>query len=409
MRLKWLYSIRTKFLLYGLSSAALTIALLLIGRQLATYLIGYPPFIQPLRWVINNIGSLPTMVVIGLTVFFLLFFSFSMSTIRYMEEIDGALREIGDGRLDYEIPVKTSDELGQIASSVNRMTGELTTYLKRITSGLEEIAEGRFDRTIPVESGELAKVAESINRMAAQLNRSIMEERNAEKTKNDLITGVSHDLRTPLTSILGFLEVIEQDRYQDEVELRHYVNIAYGKAITLKKLIEDLFEYTRINNGLPLRLEELDLVDFLRQLAEEFVPSLEQAEMACRIAAPQETVHILADGDLLVRSFDNLIANAIQYGREGQFVDVAIAAEDDQAVVSVINYGEPIPQRDLPFIFDRFYRVERSRSKETGGTGLGLAIAKSIIEVHGGRISARSDRERTAFEVRFPLVADPSS
>ncbi|MBB6671001.1 sensor histidine kinase [Cohnella nanjingensis] len=404
MRLKWLYSLRTKFLLYGVSSAALTVALLLIGRQLANYLIGYPPFIPLLRWIINHIGSVPAMTVTGLAVFLALFFMFSMSTIRYLEEIDGALRDIGEGRLDYEIAVRTSDELGQIARSVNRMTGELTAYLAKITSGLEEIAEGRFDRAIPVESGELAKVADSINRMAAQLDRSIQEERNAEKSKNDLITGVSHDLRTPLTSILGFLEVIEQDRYQDEVELRHYVNIAYGKAISLKKLIEDLFEYTRINNGQPLRLAELDLVGFLRQLAEEFVPSLEQAGMSCRVAAPDEPVPILADGDLLVRSFENLISNAIQYGREGRYVDVAIGREEDQAVVRVINYGAPIPQRDLPFIFDRFYRVERSRSKETGGTGLGLAISKSIVEVHGGRITARSDREQTAFEARFPLA-----
>ncbi|MBW7475105.1 HAMP domain-containing protein [Paenibacillus oenotherae] len=384
-------------------SAAATALTLYLGYLLARFLITYPPFIRPLSWIVNNIGSTPVMIVAGTGGFIALFFVMSGSTIRYLEEINDTLQEMGEGRFSNKLPVRTGDELGRIAGSINRISSELQHALGEITSGLQAIAGGRFEHQIPVKTGELARVAESINQMSAELHRSIQDERNAEKTKNDLITGVSHDLRTPLTSILGFLEVIEQDRYKDEVELRHYVNIAYEKSKSLMKLIEDLFEYTRIAGGLPLKRAELDISDFVKQLVEEYSLTFEQASMACRIEEAPEPLVILADGDMLVRSFENLLTNAIRYGHEGRYVDIVIARSGDQAIIRFINYGEPIPQHDLPYLFDRFYRVERSRSKQTGGTGLGLAITKSIIEAHGGVIRAESSRERTVFEAAFPL------
>ena len=287
---------------------------------------------------------------------------------------------------------------------MNDLALQLRTNLDKISSGLGQVASGQLDHRLHLEddpSNEWMKLADIINRMAEQLDRSIQEERNAEKTKNDLITGVSHDLRTPLTLILGFLGVIENDRYHDEVELRHYVNIAYEKSLALKKLVDELFEYTRINNGMPLHVEELDMVAFLRQLTEEFVPSLKKADMTCRISTELSSLMIEGDGDLLARGFENLISNAIRYGRKGEYVDIDISRSEDYALIKVINYGEPIPQSDLQFIFERFYRGDRSRS--SGGTGLGLAIVKSIMEVHGGNISAKSDRSQTEFIARLPL------
>ncbi|MBG9793518.1 histidine kinase [Paenibacillus dendritiformis] len=396
-------TVRWKFLLVFLGSVSLTAFIMLLGRLLAGYLLSEPPYNGLLIWTVNNIGSKPIMIVTGIVSFILFYFLFSRPIIRYLNEITDGLQEIAKGQFDYVIPVKSSDEIGSIAYRVNALSEELNSYLQEITFGLQEIAKGQFEHVIPVKpANDLGLVAESINHMSAQLYHSIQEERNAEKTKNDLITGVSHDLRTPLTSILGFLELIENDRYHDEVELRYYVNIAYEKALSLKYLIDDLFEFTRINNGLPLELTELDMTNFIRQLAEEFVPSLEKAGMMCRINAPSEPLYIMADGDRLVRSYENLISNAIQYGKSGKYVDIELGKEEDQIYVKVTNYGEPISERDLPYIFDRFYRAEQSRSKETGGTGLGLAITKSIIEVHGGKISAASDRNKTTFTTRFP-------
>ena len=404
MKVMKLHSIRLKMLLMLFTSIGITAALLIILYALSTLILSIPAIKPPLVWIINNIGSDPVMLVAGIILFFVSYYMSTKWFVLDLQKIQTGLQDITAGRFDSRIELKSQDELGVVASSINRMTEQLNVYLEEIRNGLREIAKGNFDTDIPVQSGsQLGEVAESINQMSRQLHQSILEERNAEKTKNDLITGVSHDLRTPLTSILGFLEVIEEDRYQDEVELRYYVNIAYEKAQNLKKLIDDLFEYTRINNGLPLDIREIDMAQFMRQLIEEFVPALEKSGMECKLAA-EEGLVIRADGAQLVRAYENLITNAIRYGESGKRIDIAVRGDGNQVSISFTNYGDPIPERDLPFIFDRFYRVEASRSKQTGGTGLGLAITKSIVEVQGGEIRVRSDRQRTIFETRFPKV-----
>ncbi|WP_127589700.1 sensor histidine kinase [Paenibacillus lautus] len=404
MKVMKLHSIRLKMLLMLLTSIGITAALLIILYALSTLILSIPAIKPPLVWIINNIGSDPVMLVAGIILFFVSYYMSTKWFVLDLQKIQTGLQDITAGRFDSRIELKSQDELGVVASSINRMTEQLNVYLEEIRNGLREIAKGNFDTDIPVQSGsQLGEVAESINQMSRQLHQSILEERNAEKTKNDLITGVSHDLRTPLTSILGFLEVIEEDRYQDEVELRYYVNIAYEKAQNLKRLIDDLFEYTRINNGLPLDIREIDMAQFMRQLIEEFVPALEKSGMECKLAAEEDLV-IRADGAQLVRAYENLITNAIRYGESGKRIDIAVRSDGNQVSISFTNYGDPIPERDLPFIFDRFYRVEASRSKQTGGTGLGLAITKSIVEVQGGEIRVRSDRQRTIFESRFPKV-----
>lgn len=404
MKVMKLHSIRLKMLLMLFSSIGITAALLIILYALSTLILSIPAIKPPLVWIINHIGSDPVMLVTGIILFFASYYMSTKWFVLDLQKIQTGLQDITAGRFDSRIELKSQDELGVVASSINRMTEQLNVYLEEIRNGLREIAKGNFDTDIPVQSGsQLGEVAESINQMSRQLHQSILEERNAEKTKNDLITGVSHDLRTPLTSILGFLEVIEEDRYQDEVELRYYVNIAYEKAQNLKKLIDDLFEYTRINNGLPLDIQKIDMAQFIRQLIEEFVPALEKSGMECKLAA-EEGLIILADGAQLVRAYENLITNAIRYGDSGKKIDIAVRSDGNQVSISFTNYGDPIPERDLPFIFDRFYRVETSRSKQTGGTGLGLAITKSIVEIQSGEIRVRSDQQRTTFETRFPKV-----
>ncbi|KZS47242.1 two-component sensor histidine kinase [Paenibacillus glucanolyticus] len=404
MKVMKLHSIRLKMMLMLLSSIGITAALLIILYSLGTLILSIPAINSPLAWLINNIGSEPVMMLTGIILFFASYYMTTRWFVLDLQKIQTGLQEITAGRFDSKIELKTQDELGSVASSINHMTEQLNAYLEEITHGLREIAKGNFDTEIPVYSGsQLGEVAESINQMSRQLHQSILEERYAEKTKNDLITGVSHDLRTPLTSILGFLEVIEEDRYQDEVELRYYVNIAYEKAQNLKRLIDDLFEYTRINNGLPLDIRKIDMVRFIRQLIEESVPTLEKSGMECNLTAEEDLI-IMADGAQLVRAYENLISNAIRYGESGKIIDIAVRSDRDQVSISFTNYGDPIPERDLPFIFDRFYRVEGSRSKQTGGTGLGLAITKSIVEVQGGEIRVRSDERRTTFETRFPKV-----
>ncbi len=285
-------------------------------------------------------------------------------------------------------------------------------YQHAILNAVGYIADGNFDARVPLRgSSELRELAEDTNRFVEQLNRSLAEERKAEQTKNELITNVSHDLRTPLTSILGYLGLVEQDRYRDEVELRHYISIAYQKSERMRVLINDLFEYTRTRHAAhTLKPVTINLTEMMKQLLEHQRIPLEDAGMEGFLRATDTEVTVMGDPAKLVRVFENLIVNAITYGKEGRRVDIAIHRYPKEAVVEVANYGEPIPSTDLPYIFDRFYRVDKSRTEHSGGSGLGLAIAKSLVELHGGTISADSDTMRTVFRVSLPLMkADAAS
>jgi len=280
-------------------------------------------------------------------------------------------------------------------------------YISELNVRVRHIAEGNFQERLPVRmNNQLSDLAFYMNDLVDRLQKSMDDERQAEQTKNELVTSVSHDLRTPLTSILGYLGLIEQDRYRDEVELRHYVQIAYAKSQRLNELINDLFEYTRMrHDAVPLNRVRINMADMMSELLVQYRVPLEEAGMTGHLALPQPGRSVTVSGDpgKLVRVFENLIANAIQYGREGKRLDIRVAEREGAAVVEVANYGEAISSADLPRLFDRFYRVDKSRAEHTGGSGLGLAIAKSIVERHGGTIGVSSDTDMTVFEVRLPL------
>jgi signal transduction histidine kinase len=314
-----------------------------------------------IRMLERDIGYIPVVSVSVAVLFVCYVFVLSWKHIRYLVQITDAVKLIADGRLDHQIGVRTQDELGELASNINQM--------------------------------------------ASQLKASIEEERLAVKGKNELVTNVSHDLRTPLTSIMGYLQLINEDRYQDEVELRYYVDIAYTKSRRLNRLVNDLFEYTSMGYGQTVLVrKEIDLLELIGQVAADYTLQLSEASMVLQLVLPEERMIIHADGDKLMRAFENLITNAIKYGKDGKRMDIVVKKESDSSVVvRVVNYGKPIPAIDLPRIMERFYRAEKSRSDETGGSGLGLAIVKSIIDLHDGSITVSSDEHETAFEVRLPL------
>ncbi|MBE9913860.1 HAMP domain-containing histidine kinase [Paenibacillus donghaensis] len=280
-----------------------------------------------------------------------------------------------------------------------------TRKLTSIFKGVKRMEEGNMDERIRVRSNdEIGMLADQINTMAERLQISLQEERMATQAKNELITNVSHDLRTPLTSIIGYLRLIEEDKYKDEVELRYYVNIAYEKSKRMNRLVSDLFDYTRMGFGqIPLNKTSIDLVQLSGQLTAEFTLQLKNHQMEIELFPPQDKLWIYGDGDKIMQAFENLITNAMRYGKEGKKIHVHVAKENEEAVVRVVNFGPPIPSMELPYIFDRFYRVEKSRSLDTGGAGLGLAIVKSIIELHDGSITATSSPQQTEFIVRLPL------
>ncbi len=284
------------------------------------------------------------------------------------------------------------------------------TYLEQLIEEVHLIGHVGPDHKITVRPiGQLGQLAADINSMLDRLKKSVEEERRAEQTKNELITNISHDLRTPLTTITGYLGLVDQDRYRDEIELRYYMNMAFEESIRLKKLLEDLFEYTRLSNrGNKMQWARINVAEMLNQIVAQFGWQLHENGMEARLAIEGQLL-LWADGDKLRRVYENLITNAIRYGQEGGYLDIRGRVEGDEVITEVINYGEPIPQRDLPFLFERFYRVEKSRAKHTGGSGIGLAIAKNIVDLHHGKITAESDEERTVFTVRLRLTFNPNA
>lgn len=279
------------------------------------------------------------------------------------------------------------------------------SYFDKLSQSVEHISKGNFDDTVPVrQNNEVSLLAENLNLLVLELKRSLDEERKTEQTKNELITNVSHDLRTPLTSILGYLGLVEHDRYRDEVEMRHYVQIAYAKAERLNVLIHDLFEYTRMRHDvIPLNKKIFNLVEMMNQLLVHYRLSLESAKMKGNLISNVNELLIEGDPDKLVRVFENLLSNAVSYGNAGGKVDIYLNKHNEAAVIEIVNYGDAIPAADLPNLFDRFYRVDKSRTENNGGTGLGLAIAKGLVEKHNGTISVTSDGDSTNFRVRLPL------
>ena len=288
-------------------------------------------------------------------------------------------------------------------------------YISRLAEGISAIAAGNLETKIEVKGDdEFSEMAENINKMTVELRELLNIERESEQSKTDLITNIAHDLRTPLTSIIGYLELLAgKNRVQLSPEMQQkYLEIAYNKSRRLEQLIADLFSFTKLSYGkITMKVSYVDIVKLLSQLLEESYPSFVEKGLSYELRSNVPMLEIAADGNLLARLFENLIGNAIKYGADGKRVTVRINAEEENDVVEVkvINYGYVIPEKDLPLIFNKFYRVDQSRSTQTGGTGLGLAIAKDIAQMHGGSISVSSDLSGTVFSVRLKIHFDKNA
>lgn len=281
-------------------------------------------------------------------------------------------------------------------------------YIRIITNGMKDIAQGNFDTEIPVQSmDEFGQIAGYLNQMQENIKEIMERERVAERTKNDLISSVAHDLRTPLTSIIGYLGWVREQPMLD-VEIRQkYLDIAFRKAQHLEQLTNELFGFVKLEHReMSLHMGTLDIRQLLEQLLDECYPSFEKYGLRTEFLCRDESILLMGDGNLLARLFDNLLNNAVKYGKDGKLIRVELEQRGQSAVTRVINYGYVIPESELGNLFRKFYRVEQSRSQDTGGTGLGLAIVEQIAQLHQGSVSVRSDLQGTVFEVTLPINLD---
>jgi two-component system, OmpR family, sensor histidine kinase VanS len=285
------------------------------------------------------------------------------------------------------------------------LTKRYSIYFNVISTGIHNLARADFTHRVHIESNdEFNEIAKDINLASEKLKEAIERGDFSESSKDQLVVNLAHDLRTPLTSVLGYLDLILKDENLTKEQVRHFLTIAFTKSQRLEKLIDELFEITRMNYGmLPVEKKKINLSDLLFQLQEELYPVFEKNDLKARMNITSG-LPVFADGELLARVFENLLTNASRYGYDGQFIDINGFMDSGEVVVQVVNYGNSIPPDELPHIFDMFYTGDKARTHQEDSTGLGLFIAKNIVEQHNGTITAQSSLIQTVFEVRLPQL-----
>ncbi|NCB63838.1 MAG: HAMP domain-containing histidine kinase [Clostridia bacterium] len=277
--------------------------------------------------------------------------------------------------------------------------GKFTHWLDQIGAAVRQVVgETGEDVHLP---RELAPVEADLTSIQRALRERETAAKESEQRRSDLVAFLAHDLKTPLTSVLGYLNLLHDEPDLMAEQRAKYTGIALDKAQRLEELISEFFDITRmdlksIETGTPIQLSVL-----LEQLVDEFYPAFEEQELTCA-AEIEPHLAVRGDPDKLARVFDNVLRNAVSYSHPGGQVDLEARYENGWTEIAIRNEGLTIPEQELTNIFNKFYRLDAARSTRTGGAGLGLAIAREIVERHGGAIRAESDGKRTSFVIRLP-------
>lgn len=307
----------------------------------------------------------------------------------------------------YQLCIRNNKQEILTAGLMLLMLAAFYLAMGRFTRWLDQV--GRATRQVVTESSEavklpreLAPVETDLRAIQAQLQAREEEAREAEGRKQDLIAFLAHDLKTPLTSVVGYLTLLHDEPELDEEQRAKYTGIALDKAQRLQELLSEFFDITRMDlksaaeNMVPIQLTVL-----LEQLSDEFYPLFMDKNLTCQTELAHQLV-VRGDPDKLVRVFDNVLRNAVSYSIPGGEVSIEAQRDGGRVLVTITNEGLEIPEGELARIFQKFYRLDAARSSRTGGAGLGLAIAKEIVELHGGAIRAESNGKSTSFVISLP-------
>ncbi|GAB4344120.1 MAG: ATP-binding protein [Calditrichia bacterium] len=289
----------------------------------------------------------------------------------------------------------------------------LTRKLRLITAAVNRFEQGDLRQRIPVSSrDELGQLAAAFNKMADTIVSSMEKLKRNDALRRELVGNISHDLRSPLASIQGYLETIQlKGEKLEPAERDKYLNIILNNTTHLSQLVNELFELSRLDaRQVKLRPEKFSLAELVQDMVMKYQPQAEKLQVKLKAEFDPNLPLVEADIGLIERALGNLVQNALRYTPAGGTVSILLQQQDSAIRVSVKDTGCGIPPEDLPFVFDRFYRVEKSRSRETGGTGLGLAITKKILELHHSqiRVESRVD-EGTVFYFDLKPVSTPKS
>lgn len=280
--------------------------------------------------------------------------------------------------------------------------------LKKVVDYVYELqaATGKlFDQNVSyIElSPELGEIAANINRLKQEAESNAKLAKENEQRKNDLIMYLAHDLKTPLSSMIGYLTLLRDESKISEELREKYLSISLDKTERLEDLINEFFEITRFNiSTITLQYTKINLTRLLEQLVYEFKPMLKEKNLQCNLCATDD-IMLRCDADKIQRVFDNLLRNAVIYSFENTEITISAQCQEEKVSIVFCNHGDTIPEEKLSRIFDQFYRLDAARSTSCGGAGLGLAIARQIVELHNGTIVAESQEEQIKFSITLPL------
>ncbi|REJ30868.1 MAG: VanA-type vancomycin resistance histidine kinase VanS [Caldibacillus debilis] len=283
------------------------------------------------------------------------------------------------------------------------MISKFATYFDEINSGIDILIQNK-EKQIEL-SPELGFMEQKLNTLKQTLEKREQDAKLAERRKNEVVMYLAHDIKTPLTSVIGYLSLLDEAPDMPAKQKEKYVRIALDKASRLEHLIDEFFEITRYNlQTITLTKKHIDLYYMLVQMTDEFYPLLASNGKQVVLHAPEDLT-IYGDPDKLARVFNNILKNAIAYSEDTSVIEITAGLSGDKVSIVFKNTGS-IPKDKLATIFEKFYRLDNARSSDTGGAGLGLAIAKEIIVQHGGQIYAESDDNYTTFTVELPAFPD---
>lgn len=275
-------------------------------------------------------------------------------------------------------------------------------YFDQINKGIQALLITEHE--VIKMSPEIKSVEENLNTVQRTLEQQRAEAALSEQKKDDLIMYLAHDIRTPLTSIVGYLSILEEAKEMPATQREQCIKISLEKANRLEKLINEFFEITRFHKQeIVISKKEIDLHPMLIQLVDEFYPQMEANLKKAEIDI-KEDIRIYGDADYLARAFQNLLRNAITYGDKNSIIHIGALLQGDHAIITVTNEGETISPEEQAHIFEKFYRADDARQANTGGSGLGLAITKNIITIHNGTIGVQSENRKTIFSISLSAI-----
>lgn len=277
-------------------------------------------------------------------------------------------------------------------------------YLDYALSAARKIADDQQE--LIILPSDFKEIETQFNNVKLEVRNNARAAKEAEQRKNDLVVYLAHDLKTPLTSIIGYLSLLSEEREISPELQQKYLGIALSKAERLEDLINEFFEITRFNlTRIVLECSNINLTRLLQQLLYEFSPMLAEKNLTCRLDAKKD-IYIYCDGDKMQRVFDNLLRNAVNYSYPGTEIEILLEEAEKKVHLQFLNHGNTIPEEKLNRLFEQFFRLDSSRGSGNGGAGLGLAIAKEIVEQHGGCIRASSMNQKIVFDVELPATSE---